>query len=514
MNTKKTLKNSTISTFIQVLTLFFQIINRRIFVIFLDVDFLGYHSLFVNVFLLLSVAEAGIGNIVSFHLYKEIYENNEEEIGKLMYLYQCLYRFIAIIVFLLGCGCYCLLPYFIKESSISWSFLSLIYFLQLGGVVAGYFVSYRRTIYIVNQQEYKCIEIDLYTSVMIQIIQLLTLALFKNYLIYLILQISTTVISNYIILRKTDKDYPYLCKKYSVRKEDIKKRNFLSDAGNFVIHRISYAIYGGTDSIIIAACCGVRTVALYGSYLTIQSGVNQILNRFFNPLQAAIGNIIHSERKKEELWDLFEVIDILCYFLASYLSLGFLIFYQPVIQIWLGKPFLLPDAFVIIFSANYYFVIVWESVYRYRAVFGGYRQDRVYMICSAILNLIVSVWLAKRIGIVGIQIGTMIGYFSIAFGRIKFVIGDYFEKSIAKYLVKHFILFLVIIFEGVICFKLTKGININCRGMIYRGILWAVIPVVIGTFLNLKNPHFKLFIKYVKRVKAVVGDRFSLKNNK
>ena len=76
MNTKKTLKNSTISTFIQVLTLFFQIINRRIFVIFLDVDFLGYHSLFVNVFLLLSVAEAGIGNIVSFHLYKEIYENN------------------------------------------------------------------------------------------------------------------------------------------------------------------------------------------------------------------------------------------------------------------------------------------------------------------------------------------------------------------------------------------------------------------------------------------------------
>ena len=180
----------------------------------------------MNVFLLLSVAEAGIGNIVSFHLYKEIYENNEEEIGKLMYLYQCLYRFIAIIVFLLGCGCYCLLPYFIKDSSISWSFLSLIYFLQLGGVVAGYFVSYRRTIYIVNQQEYKCIEIDLYTSVMIQIIQLLTLALFKNYLIYLILQISTTVISNYIILRKTDKDYPYLCKKYSLRKQYIKKRNF------------------------------------------------------------------------------------------------------------------------------------------------------------------------------------------------------------------------------------------------------------------------------------------------
>ena len=185
----------------------------------------------MNIFLLLSVAEAGIGNIVSFHLYREIYENNEEEIGKLMYLYQCLYRVIAIIVFFLGCGCYCFLPYFIRESSISWSFLSLIYFLQLGGVVAGYFLSYRRTIYIVTQQEYKCVEIDLYTSIVIQIIQLLTLALFKNYLIYLILQISTTIISSFIILKKTDREYPYLNKRYLVKKEDIKKRNFLSSGG-------------------------------------------------------------------------------------------------------------------------------------------------------------------------------------------------------------------------------------------------------------------------------------------
>lgn len=514
MNTKKALKNSTISTIAQIIALLFQIINRRIFVTFLNVDFLGYHSLFVNVFLLLSVAEAGIGNIVSFHLYREIYENNEEEIGKLMYLYQCLYRLIAIIVLFLGCGCYFFLPYFIREISISWPYLSLIYFLQLGGVIAGYFVSYRRTIYIVTQQEYKCIEIDLYTSIIIQVIQLLTLALFKNYLIYLVLQISTTIISNFIILKKTDREYPYLTRKYVVKKEDINKRNFLSDAGNFIIHRISYAIYGGTDSIIISMFCGVRTVALYGSYLTIQSGINQILNRFFNPLQAAIGNIVHSERQKTELWSQFQVIDILCYFLANYLSLGFLIFYQPVIQIWLGKPFLLSDAFVIIFSINYYFVIVWESVYRYRAVFGGYKQDRVYMIYSAILNLVISIWLAKRIGIVGIQIGTMIGYFSIAFGRIKFVIGDYFKRSIIKYLVKDFILFLTVMFEGAICYKLTRTVDINCKGMVYRGIMWAVVPAITGTFINLKNPHFKLFLRYIKDVKGIIGNRISQKADK
>ena len=91
-NTEKTLKNSLISVAAQICTLLLQFINRRVFVIFLDIEYLGYQTLFSNIFSLLSVAELGVGNIIAFQLYKEISNNNRNEIGKLMYLYKCLYR--------------------------------------------------------------------------------------------------------------------------------------------------------------------------------------------------------------------------------------------------------------------------------------------------------------------------------------------------------------------------------------------------------------------------------------
>ena len=166
----------------------------------------------------------------------------------------------------------------------------------------GVFLSYRRTIYIVTQQEYKCVQIDLYVNIIVQVIQLILLALLHNYIIYLCLQISITIIANIVIAIKSNKEFPYLKKKYIVIKQDIEKRNMFSDISNFIVHQISYAVYGGTDNIIISAFCGIRNVALYGNYILVQTGVMQIcFYKLLNPVQATIGNIVYSNRKKEEL---------------------------------------------------------------------------------------------------------------------------------------------------------------------------------------------------------------------
>ena len=45
---------------------------------------------------------------------------------------------------------------------------------------------------------------------------------------------------------------------------------------NFLVHQISYIIFGGTDNIIISSFCGIRNVALYGNYTLVQKGVLQI----------------------------------------------------------------------------------------------------------------------------------------------------------------------------------------------------------------------------------------------
>lgn len=513
MTSTKTLKNSIISVIGQILTLLLQFINRRVFVMFLNIEYLGYQSVFGNIFSILSVAELGIGGIISFHLYHEIVTDNKREIGKLMYLYKWVYRIIAAIVTVLGLVACIFVPYIVKDSTRSVSYLYIVYFLQLASTVAGYFLSYRRTIYAADQKEYVTVEIDLFANIIVQVVQLVMLAIFKNYLLYLAIQLSIGIFANVLIMLKSNKDYPYLKEKYAITKKDIEKWNMISDIKNFLVHKISYAVYGGTDNIVISAICGIKYVALYGNYFVLKTGVlNVLFYRLLNPVQAAIGNIVYSDRSKEDLWKQFEMFDVFSYFFASYISAGFLVFFQPAIQVWLGSTrFLLPYSFVIAFSLTIYLGAVWEIVYKYRSVFGDYRQDRNYMLLSAVLNIIISVALAKPLGVTGVQIGTFAAFLPIAYGRIRFVVGGFFEQSIKRYLLKHAGLFVVVLSEGVAVYFLTRNMPITLVGILLRFLVWGIVPLIINLLIYFRNPHFKDMCGYFKNLFNVVKNKIKSK---
>lgn len=509
MNSTKTLKNSIISVFGQIMTLLLQFINRRVFVMFLDIEYLGYQSVFGNIFSILSVAELGIGGIISFHLYREIVTDNKQEIGKLMYLYKWVYRIIAVVVTVMGFVACIFVPYIVKDPNRSIGYLYIVYFLQLASIIAGYFLSYRRTIYAADQKEYVTVEIDLFANIIVQIIQLGLLVIFKNYLLYLVIQLSITFFANVLIMLKSNKDYPYLKEKYKITREDIQKRNMIPDIKNFLVHKISYAVYGGTDNIVISAICGIKYVALYGNYFILQRGVLNILfYRLLNPFQAAIGNIVYSDRNKEELWKQFEMFDVFSFFFASYISVGFLVFFQPAIQVWLGSTkYLLPYSFVMTYSLTIYLLSVWEIVYKYRSVFGNYRQDRNCMLLSAILNIIVSIALAKPLGVTGVQIGTLVAFFPIAYGRIRFVVGGFFRQSVKKYFLKHAGLFGVVLFEGVTVYMLTRSMPVTFIGILLRFSIWGIIPLAINLLIYFRNPHFKDMCGYFKNLFRIVEDK-------
>ena len=513
MISTKTLKNSIISVTGQILSLVLQFINRRVFVMFLDIEYLGYQSVFGNIFSILSVAELGIGGIISFHLYREIVTDNKREIGKLMYLYKWVYRIIAAIVTVLGLVACIFVPYIVKDSARSVGYLYIVYFLQLASIVTGYFLSYRRTIYAADQKDYVTVEIDFFANLIVQIVQLGLLVIFKNYILYLAIQLSITLFANVLIMIKSNKDYPYLKDKYKITREDIDKRNMIPDIKNFLVHKISYAVYGGTDNIVISTICGIKNVALYGNYLVLQKGVlNVLFYRLLNPVQAAIGNIVYSDRSKDELWNQFEMFDVFSYFFASYISAGFLVFFQPAIQVWLGTTeYLLPYSFVIAYSLTIYLGAVWEIVYKYRSVFGNYKQDRNCMLLSAILNIIVSVALAKTLRVTGVQIGTFVAFLPIAYGRIRFVVGGFFGQSVKKYLLKHAGLFLVVLVEGAAVYLLTRHLQITVVGILLRFLVWGTVPLAINLFIYFRNPHFKDMCGYFKGLLNIVMDKIKPK---
>lgn len=511
-NVSKTVRNSGFSVIAQVLVLVLYFINRRVFVQVLDIEFLGYQSLFQNILSLLSVAELGIVNVISFHLYKELAEHNENEIGKLMYIYKWMYRGVAIVVMVAGTACFFLLPFLIEKENADWNFLRLIYALQLGAVVAGYFLSYRRTIFFADQKEYQCIKIELKVQMIIQISQILGLLLFRNYILYLVINLSTSLISNAIIAARSNVEYPFLKKNYHVTLEDIKKRNMFKDMANMLIHKISIAVYNGTDNIVITKFCGVRAVALYGNYYMLQTGVLSVaLYSLLNPVQATIGTILNEKREKSDLWEQFMVFDIFSFFFASYISYGFFIFYQPVITLWMGEQFLLSKTFVLLNVCTIYWGVLWEIVCKYRVLLGDYAMDRNFAVVSAVLNLLISIVAAKHIGIEGVQLGTLIAYAPIGVGRVYCVVKKFFEKSLSKYLLKHLLLFCVFSAECIVTIKVTKYISLSFCGFVILGIIWLVVPGAVGIIIFGRSVYFKRMLVYLQRILQVIYMKF--KNN-
>ena len=57
------------------------------------------------------------------------------------------------------------------------------------------------------------------------------------------------------------------------------------------------------------------------------------------------------------------------------------------------------------------------------------------MIISAILNIVISITLAKPFGVVGVQIGSLISFVPIFYSRIRFVVGGFFMRFDIYYVI-------------------------------------------------------------------------------
>lgn len=506
--TQKAVKNSVISFIVQLLIVLLGFINRKVFVTYLDIELLGYNNLFGNIFELLNVTELGMGGIIAFHLYKAIAEADKEEISKLMNLYKNVYRFIGFIVLILGCGIYFFLPFIVKDEKFDWHFIHIIYLIQLAGTVSGYFLSYMRTMFTADQLEYKNLEADFVAKVCTCVLQIVSIILFKNYILYLIIATSTTIIANIFITLATYRHYNYLRNKVKTSREDIKRWNIVSDVKNLMIQKIAGYFNGGADNIIISIFCGIRNVALYGNYCLIQNQVNQIfLYRVLNPIQASIGNYVYSNNSKEQQIKTFLMLDMFAVWLASFEMAGYLLFYQPFISLWLGKKFLLAEPFVIAFAFSSYLCLSNEIVFKYRSTFGDYNKDRNYIILAAIINITTSVILCKylgakdaQLGMFGVQLGTILSYIPIFWGRIKLVVGEMFNMSTKRYIWEHLKDMFLEFFECIIMYIGAKYVGKGVYNIFFRIILFISIPTLFNWLYFKNRQEFRDMMIYINKV--------------
>ena len=444
--TKNSIRNSTVSIITQVLTVIINFIVKTVFIHTLGSEYLGVNGLFSNIITMLSLADLGIGVAIPYSLYKPLAEENHEKINILMKFYAKVYNVIGIIVLTIGLSLIPFLGLMIKDMP-DIPHLRFIYALFVIHSASSYFFVYKRFLIESDQKGYITSKIIFVFSTILSILQIILLLLTKNFILFLLSSIVIVILQNIYISHKAIVLYPFLKEKSTSKmaKEDMK--DISKNVSALLIYRIGTVVTNGTDNIVISKFIGLVMVGIYSNYLLIMNSLNTILNQLFNAITSSIGNLVVTTDSKRSS-DVYEKLNLFNFWLYALCSICLLVLFNPFIEIWIGKEYLLSFSVVFLLVFNFYITGMQAVTTSFRNAYGLFWKAKYRPLVMIVINIVVSIVLVKFMGIAGVVLGTIISRLVTVTWLDPYIVYHYgFQKSPKRYYIKYsvlLILFLVV----------------------------------------------------------------------
>ena len=414
MRSKNSIKNIIVNVGSQLFSILLSFLCRTIFIRTLGEAYLGISGLFSNILTLLSLAELGVGTAIIFSMYKPLAQNDRKKIGALMALYKRAYHTIGLIVGIAGLAFTPFYPLFIKEDP-GIPNLTVIYLLYIFNTVITYFFAYKQSIIVADQKNYVCTLYQYGFCILQNILQIAILFQTHNFILYLCVQILFSFFTNFFLASKADQMYPYLrqYEKEKLSKSD--RSSILKNIRAMFMHRIGSTVVNGTDILLISRFVGIVSVGIYSNYFLITSTLRQLTAQIFSGITASVGNLGALEDRKRS-YDIYLSINFACFWIFSFCSISLLCLFNPFITLWTRRQdllFALPIVFVI--ALNFFVTGMRQATLTFRDAFGLFWYDRYKAVLEAAVNLIFSIILVQRYGIIGVFAGTFISTMTIDF---------------------------------------------------------------------------------------------------
>lgn len=435
----------TIGMLSQLFTLWLSFVSRTVFIKFLTAEYLGISGLFSNVLTVLSFAELGIGDAMTYAMYKPVKEDNRKLVNQLMVVYKKAYTGIAVVVGAIGLGLSFFLSFIIAEPPDIPESLQLIFWLYVVNNMASYILTYKKSILIAYQENYIVSEVQQIASLIQQIAQMIVLCFTKQYILYLIIQILCTILNNIIISVVVKKRYSWINEKDGEELPQEVSKEIFKNVKALSISKIAGVVSNGSDNIIISKFVGLSSVGVASNYTMIINSLNGILWNGLSSLTSSFGNFnvdsTIGQRRK-----LFNELFLCSYWLYGFMTIGIITLANSFVQLWVGSNYLVPQGVVLALVLITYISGVNFPVYTYQSTLGMFDKMKIPYVLFAVFNILLSILLGKNWGLFGVYIATSItrlctsevssGYYVYRYGL---------KLSPLKYLKKYVIYFLILI---------------------------------------------------------------------
>lgn len=496
--TYKSLRNIKVGLIVQFINLFIVFFSRTIFIKVLGVEYLGISGLFTSVLTILSLGELGIGESITYALYKPLADNNKAKIKNYMNIFKKFYRGTAVIILALGVSLLPVLKDMISNES-NVDKLHIIFLLFVFNSSISYLFSYKRILLVADQKSYKTTSISFVFNLLMNIFQVGVLLYSKNYILYLIIQIIFTLLQNIYISVIANKEYPYLNDHSfnSSKLNDLENKSLKTNIKALMIQKIGGVTSQGLDNIVISNFISVTAVGLLSNYTLLVNYISKFINIFFDGIIASVGNL-NVEKVNEKKIEIFNNIYFGSSWLYSLISITLFIIMSDFIGLWLGEDYILSKPIAFFIVINFYFTGMRHCVNIFKNSMGLYWYDRYKPFLSAIVNLVFSIILSRYYGIIGVLCGTSISLITTNIWIEPLVLFKYgFKTSSKEYFIKYFKDFVILLLNGAILtifFEIFK-FSISFNGIVIKGLVSLIIINFIYFFKSRKKPEFIYYKK-------------------
>lgn len=480
------------------------LLARVFFLHYLNQTYLGLNGLFTNVLTMLSLVELGVGPAMAYSLYKPLADHDVERLKSHMAFYKKAYVTIGLAIAALGLA---FLPFYtvFMDEVPDIPHLNTIYLLFVANTVVSYFYSYKRSLIICDQKKYIETAVHYGAYFLLNVVQIIFLALTKNYVVFLMLQVLSTWLENFILARKADKLYPFLREKNVRPMDKTDSQVIFRNVAAMSMHKVGAVVVNSTDNILISKLIGLASAGLYSNYYTIIHPLQTITNQIFESIVASVGNLTATVKdgNVEHLMETFYDVFLFAFWIFTFCSICLLNLLHPFIEfMWLrNRGWLLDNATLYVLVLNFYLYGMRRPVLTFRDATGAFWNDRFKPIFESIINLVASILLAKPFGIAGIFLGTLVSTVTTSLWVEPMVLyHNVFYAHMRKYFARFFSYTAVGLVICVITTWLCSHVGYSLISILPRALICLTVPNLLLLVVFYRTKEFQYFRRLGKTI--------------
>lgn len=347
--------------------------------------------------------EAGFGPVIKSMFFKPIANNDKTTIEKILKSSEKIFRIIALIFIVYIILLCIILPRVYEKDFNSLITVSLIIIISIS-TFSEYFFGITYSLYLQAEQKNYIVFIIKICSFTINIIAVVILI--KCGANIQVVKLATALI---YLIRPALQNL-YVKKKYRINLKSVDGNYKITQRWDALAQHIAFIVHNNTDVAILTMFGNLAEISVYSVYSMVTNKLINVVRFVTGGIDAAFGDMIARD-ERENLNKSFNVYEGLFFTLATIVFASTLLLIVPFVEVYtkgINDADYIRPIFAHLIVITEFIVVIRLPYDDLVKVAGRFKETKIGSWVEAFSNVIISLLLVHKLGIVGLAIGTMV----------------------------------------------------------------------------------------------------------